>query len=246
MMKTATQYAATSVATAVVELRQYTLHPGTRDTLVDLFDSALVESQEACGMSVIGQFRDLDRPDRFVWLRGFDGMDSRAAALAAFYGGPVWQAHRDAANATMIDFDDVLLLRPSAPGAGFSLDPRDRPPHGAAVAAAPFETMVCPVAPDDLLAFRRWFADNVEPALNAAGAQVAVSLVTEPAPNDYPLLPVREGVSMFVWLSRLADESRFGLLDRLSDGRIARALAARTTGASQRLRLAPTPRSLLR
>ena len=44
----------------IVELRQYTLHPGKRDVLIDLFDRELVESQEALGMKVIGQFRDLD------------------------------------------------------------------------------------------------------------------------------------------------------------------------------------------
>ena len=30
-------------------------------------------------MTIIGQFRDLDRPDMFVWLRGFDGMEARKA-----------------------------------------------------------------------------------------------------------------------------------------------------------------------
>ena len=71
----------------VVELRQYTLRPGQRDVLIELFDRALVESQEAEGMAIVGQFRDLDDPDRFVWIRGFDDMPSRARALAAFYGG---------------------------------------------------------------------------------------------------------------------------------------------------------------
>ena len=55
----------------IVELRQYTLHPGKRDVFVELFDRELVETQKAVGMSIIGQFRDLDKPDRFVWLRGF-------------------------------------------------------------------------------------------------------------------------------------------------------------------------------
>ena len=32
----------------------------------DLFDRELVESQEALEMKVIGQFRDVDDPDRFV------------------------------------------------------------------------------------------------------------------------------------------------------------------------------------
>ena len=72
----------------VVELRQYTLHPGQRDVLIDLFDREFVETQEAAGMRIIGQFRDLDHPDRFVWLRGFRDMTSRAKALTDFYGGP--------------------------------------------------------------------------------------------------------------------------------------------------------------
>jgi hypothetical protein len=96
----------------VVELRQYTLHPGARDTLVALFEAEFVTGQEAAGIHVIGTFRDLDDPDRFVWLRGFSTMDDRKTALERFYYGPVWQAHRAAANATMIDSDDVLLLRP--------------------------------------------------------------------------------------------------------------------------------------
>jgi hypothetical protein len=50
----------------IVELRQYTLRPGEREVLIDIFDRELVESQEAVGMSLIGQFRDLDDPDRFV------------------------------------------------------------------------------------------------------------------------------------------------------------------------------------
>ncbi|PYL74556.1 MAG: hypothetical protein DMF26_10535, partial [Verrucomicrobia bacterium] len=48
----------------IVELRQYTLHPGKRDVLIDLFDREFVESQEALGMKIIGQFRDLDNPNR--------------------------------------------------------------------------------------------------------------------------------------------------------------------------------------
>ena len=92
----------------VVELRRYTLHPGARDTLVRLFDAHFVEGQERCGMRIIGQFRDLDDPDRFVWLRGFADMEARTRALEAFYGGPVWKEHGPAANATMVDHTDEI------------------------------------------------------------------------------------------------------------------------------------------
>lgn len=105
----------------VVELRQYTLHPGQRAVLIDLFEREFIEPQEAVGMTVLGQFRDLDDADRFTWLRGFRDMPGRLAGLTAFYGGPVWQAHRAAANATMIDSDNALLLRPAWPGAGIGM-----------------------------------------------------------------------------------------------------------------------------
>ena len=107
----------------VVELRRYTLHSGAREALIDLFDRELVETQEAVGLYVLGQFRDLDDPDSFVWLRGFRDMRARARGLEDFYGGPVWRKHRDAANATMIDSDDVLLLRATTP---IEHDPRRR------------------------------------------------------------------------------------------------------------------------
>ena len=47
----------------VLELRQYTLRPGQREVLVELFDRELVESQEALGMRVL--FVDVeDKLDR--------------------------------------------------------------------------------------------------------------------------------------------------------------------------------------
>ncbi|WP_250029650.1 NIPSNAP family protein [Paractinoplanes maris] len=112
----------------IIELRQYTLHPRRRDELIELFDREFVETQEATGITVIGQFRDLDAPDRFVWLRSFPDMESRRESLAAFYGGPVWKEYRDAANATMIDSNDVLLLRPVDGLPGFP-DPTETTPE---------------------------------------------------------------------------------------------------------------------
>ena len=107
---------------AVLELRQYTLKPGRRDALIDIFDRHFIESQEALGMSVVGQFRDRRRPDRFVWLRGFSDMESRRNALAAFYDGPIWGAHKAKANDTMLDSDNVLLLKPARPDLAFRMN----------------------------------------------------------------------------------------------------------------------------
>src|SRR5437899_9175320 len=101
----------TETCCPIIELRQYTLHPGQRDVLIDLFDREFVESQEALGMKLIGQFRHLDDPNRFVWLRGFRHMPSRAHALKDFYGRPVWKPHRPPANAPMIRSDTARLLQ---------------------------------------------------------------------------------------------------------------------------------------
>src|SRR5262245_12358580 len=173
-------------SSSVVELRQYTLHPGMRDTLIELFDSEFVESQEATGMRVLGQFRDANDPNRFVWLRGFADMASRASALQTFYGGPVWKAHRNEANATMVDSSDVLLLRPVDAQSGFKL-PKERPPVGTAQRATStvMATIYLLVAPVDR-EFLQFFSERVSPVMAATGAAPIARFQTEYARNDFP------------------------------------------------------------
>nr|AYM52868.1 NIPSNAP family containing protein [Myxococcaceae bacterium MCy9487] len=187
---------------SVLELRQYTLHPGRRDTLIALFDGAFVEAQEAAGMHVVGQFRDEDRPDRFVWMRGFRDMASRREALGAFYGGPVWKAHRDAANATMQDSDNVLLLRPARLDTGLEHPGAPRPPAGAEMPAdSRVEITLCYLKAPANEDFARFFEQDVRPLLAETGATPQALLQTEPAENTFPALPVRTGEHVFAWLT---------------------------------------------
>jgi hypothetical protein len=234
----------------IVELRQYTLQPGRRDTLIELFERAFLESQEATGMTVIGQFRDLDASDRFVWLRGFDTMDGRRASLEAFYGGPVWQAHREAANATMIDSDDVLLLHPAATASGFALDDAFPAPGEVRDAGLIVATVYAFDAPVDL-DFLDFFAAELHPAFATAGARAIASFSTEYSENTFPRLPVREGTHVFAWFARFPDVAahaayREALVAQPGWRALAVALARRLQGPPQVLRLAPTPRSRLR
>lgn len=225
----------------VVELRQYTLRPGRRDDLVDVFEREFVESQEEAGMSLIGQFRDLDDPDRFVWLRGFPDMDARLWSLESFYSGPAWRGHRDAANATMIDSDDVLLLKPLDAASGFALGgrgPRGASGPGPGAVAAGVHGLSGPE--DDLPAcFRTAFA----PRLAAAGLVPAAILVTEPAANTFPGLPVREGERVLVWFAVLPDPAAADAA--LATARSDAALSPLFGAALQVLRLQPTARSRL-
>jgi hypothetical protein len=243
---------ATGFVAQVIELRQYTLHPGQREVLIELFEREFVEPQQALGMQVLGTFRDLDRPERFVWLRGFADMAARAEALAAFYGGPVWQAHRAAANATMIDSDDVLLLRPAGAEAALRFDAQAQA-HQAHAGSAPglFIATVCSIADGDTAAFAAWFDAALRPALAAAGENIVAEFVTEPASNNFPRLPVREGERAFVWLSCFADEQahrRHAAALRAAPAwrsELGPALLRRLREAPQVLRLAPTSRSAL-
>jgi hypothetical protein len=239
-----------AVRSSVVELRQYTLQPGRRDTLIELFEREFLETQEATGMSVIGQFRDLDAPERFVWLRGFDDMENRRASLEAFYGGPVWQKHREAANATMIDSDDVLLLRPAAPACGFALDEAFPAPGEVRDAGLIVATLYAFDAPVDL-DFLDFFAAELHPAFAAAGSRAIASVSTEYSENTFPRLPVREGTHVFAWFARFADVAahaayREALVAQPGWRALAVALGRRLQGPPQVLRLAPTPRSRLR
>src|SRR5262245_55847357 len=163
---------------SVVELRRYRLQPAARETLIDLFDREFVETQEAVGMAVIGQFRDLDDPDSFAWLRGFRDMPSRAEALGAFYDGAVWARHREDANRTMINSDNVLLLRPARQGSGFARLER-RPDVGArAVPPGLVIATICHLAPRTEEAFADLFATVLAPQLVAASAKILASFVT--------------------------------------------------------------------
>jgi hypothetical protein len=232
----------------VIELRQYTLHPGRREVLIELFDREFLESQEATGMRVIAQYRDIDRPDMFVWLRGFADMPSRAGALGAFYGGSVWKAHKAAANATMIDSDNVLLLRPARAGAGFWLG--DRAPLGStAIPTGLIVGTVYSLRETAAKGFTEFFERSLVPRLTATGARPIVVLETEPAVNTFPALPVRAGEKIVVWFARYADLAEYDrhvatlTADRVWANEIRPALDDRLAAPAQVLRLTPTARS---
>jgi hypothetical protein len=232
----------------VVELRRYRLKPGTREALIDVFDREFIETQEDVGMQVIAQFRDIDDPDAFVWLRGFADMEARRAGLAAFYGGPVWKAHGGIANATMVNSDNVLMLRPASEGTAAALAHGQRNATG----TQRFYTLsTAALAPGRDGKFTEFFEADIRPLLEAHGARVVATLVTERAENTFPRLPVREGETRFVWLSAFDDIGAYAI----HEGRLA--AKPQWTGAVlphlqtwlwrplETARLAPTARSRL-
>lgn len=222
----------------IVELRQYEMKPGGRDVLIDMFDSVFVDAQEAAGNTIMGQFRDLDRPNRFVWLRGFKDMATRPKTLDAFYTGTTWQKHRNAANDTMIDVGDVLLLRPLRP-LSIGIRPQDEAANGLVeITVYAFEPAVT------LDAITATDGD-----LEATGAHASASYVTEKSANNYPRLPIRENENVLVRITAFPSIETYNAhratLERASQWQaLTQRLRANLKSEPQILRLTPTPRSL--
>lgn len=236
----------------VFELRQYTLKPGQRDVLIELFDREFVETQEAVGMRVCGQFRDEDHPERFVWIRAFADMKAREHALTSFYSGPAWKAHGKQAAATMIDSDNVLLLRPVDPPGGFNDLPAKRPSVGApAPPSALVTATIYSLRAETRDEFASFFLERLLPALRDSGITPRAVFATEHSPNTYPALQVREGEEVVVWFASFENaEALAASADRLSRSerwaQVNSELETYLRAPPELLRLRPTGRSLLR
>jgi len=237
---------------SVVELRQYKIVHGRREEFIPFFEQEFVETQDAAGMPLVGQFRDLNDADRFIWMRSFSDMKDRTRALTDFYTGPVWQAHKARANPMLDDNDNVLLLKPARPGSGLQA-PSPRPAPGARI--TPKSVVVVNIFylwKDPGEGFTSFFLDEVAPRLAAGGLPVLGAYVTETSENTFPRLPVRQSEKVFVWFTRAADPAHYdSALRRVTTGRdwreaVEAALADYEERSTQTLYLSPTPRSALR
>jgi hypothetical protein len=175
----------------------------------------------------------------------------RADALGMFYGGPAWQHHRDAANATMVDSDNVLLLR----SVGCEDELRAALSERVAVGALPerpagvFTITICPLRDPSTEAALRAFDRCVHPWWIGVGGELLACWVAETSPNNFPRLPVREGEPVIAWLTRFEDEvaqERHAALLESSGCLRQSEWRDLLAGEPLHLRLSPTARSALR
>lgn len=187
---------------SLFELRRYRLKPGAFDDLLTLFEGEFVHTQQAVGMDVPAIYRDIDDPDAFVWLRSFENIDARAEALATFYSGEVWKRFGSAANATMVNSDNVLLLAPGRLGSDFvpASGAHTETPQGPSDKGL-ITISVCALAPGREQEFAGFFETQARPLIEQAGARIDATFVTAGEKNSFPRLPVREGEPVFVWIA---------------------------------------------
>jgi len=187
----------------VVEFRNYRLRPGVREAFIDYFEERFLDSQEDVGMRVLGQFRLVGEPDRFVWIRGFEDMASRRRALETFYGGPYWDRWKGPANDMMVEWDRVHLLRPRDESWALADRIRHSPsrePGGPSKVVATFYHARRDGPDED-------FAELISAALEGRGHTILGQFVTEMSGNDFPALPVLQEPGLIVILSLRQDRT---------------------------------------
>lgn len=192
----------------VIELRNYLIKEGKRDAFIDYFETHFIESQKTLNGYPIGQYRVKGSDDHFCWIRGFENMTTRSAFLPAFYHGAYWKQHRNPANAMIANSDNVHLLRPlvlqndslvPVPYISSSLlHPQER------IAVVDFY-----IANTRLEQLLKLFGKNYLPILKNCGVEAYTLWVSEPAPNDFPALPVFQDKNLLVAITFYKDEREY-------------------------------------
>lgn len=168
----------------IIDLRDYTLKPNTREQFIERCEALLFPEQERLGATILGVFRDADNPEGVVWLRAMPDMAERKRVLTAFYSqGEVWKANRREVNSWIIDSDNVLLVKPVSEMTTAKAD------HSMVVMYACLRKE--PFVVDEEL-------DQLAAAISDAGGHLLAKLVTDPSENNYRPHPIRTGEFGFV------------------------------------------------
>jgi hypothetical protein len=149
------------------------------------------------GAEIPALFTIKDAPDRFCWIRQFQGMDQRSTFLPSFYGGDVWKEFGDEANEMMLEWHHVHLVKPEG----------DHQPS--------FEdkkgiwTMDFYTAHEghhaDLVAF---FSNQYIPHLKTRGISNTSLWVSELIPNDFARLPVYQERDLLLVMTAFNSEEQ--------------------------------------
>ena len=143
----------------------------------------------------------------------------------------------------MLEWHDVLMLKPATAESGFKAAGHPRLPPG----TADLEDMrtylvaVHHLAPDAVDAAAASAAKAIADAVSATGGEVLASLISDRSENGFRRLPVREGECVVVTLVRPAVPQAIPALEAALHE-----TAAGTGRAPDIARLVPTARSLLR
>jgi quinol monooxygenase YgiN len=192
----------------VIEIRNYLIRHGQRDSFIDFFQSNFIQSQQDAGACLFGQYRVKDQDDNFLWIRGFASMEARSKFLPSFYYGDFWNRHKEKANSFLANNDNVHLLRPLtldsrklSTASGISHE--NLAPSGGLVV---LDYYISNSKLDKLITF---FEQHFIEAINKSGVKEYTLWVSELEENDFPRLPVFQDKNLMVMVSSYKDEAEY-------------------------------------
>ena len=98
----------------LVEIRRYEIKPGRRDEFVTWFEAEAMPAMQSAGLNILGVFVDVENPDVFFYLKGFETDGERERLNSAFYQSELWiSALKDRALEMETGYE-VALVRSTA------------------------------------------------------------------------------------------------------------------------------------
>ena len=192
----------------VIEIRNYLLKDGQREAYIEGFENYFVDTLNAEGNYVLGQFRIKGEDNRFVWIRGFDDMATRKEALQNFFGTKHWEKYKHIPGNLLVGYTNVHLLKPlhladetGDSESGFPIAWFGRP-KGVAVV----DFYIANEMRDQLIGFVNTTYDSL---MHAAGVKDISYWVSETSPNNYPSLPVFQDKNLLVSITFYKDEQEY-------------------------------------
>ena len=192
----------------IIELRNYLLRPGQRDYFIDSLEIKIMDTLNARGNYVLGQYRVKDAPDNFFWIRGFNDMTSRLEALKGFYSSEYWKKHVSIPIKYVLGYTNVYLLKPLNISdkkvdskAGFEMDW-----FGKQKGLAVVDFYIANEMRTQLIDFVSTFYDSI---MRTSGVKDVSYWISEPTPNDFPDLPVFQDKNLLVTITFFKDELQY-------------------------------------
>lgn len=193
----------------VIELRNYLLRPGKRDSFIIGFEDKILDTLNVRGNYVLGQYRLKGAEDNFLWIRGFNDMPSRMNALKSFYSCKYWEEVVWIPKAYLLNYTNVNLLKPlifTDKNQNRSSDfPSDwfGKPKGIAVVDYYYATNGWL---DKLVEFIK---TKYDPVIRASNVENISYWISEQAINDYVDLPAYQDKNLLVTISFYENEKAY-------------------------------------
>jgi len=98
----------------LIELRVYTLNPGTRAAFQQRFSEQILPMLQRHGITVVHAGPSAHDDNSFCLIRAFPSLDTRERQLAEFYGSEEWLTRHEEAVMAMIDQYSTCVVEADA------------------------------------------------------------------------------------------------------------------------------------